>query len=91
MAKCKHCGGKGSYLHEHGFDDCGACNGKGTVRKKDFYVRPCSGCYESNEGQPNSWDVRDKNGVILGQGCHECGYTGKRRHYFSVNDFAEMT
>lgn len=33
------------------------------------WTGPCSGCTE--EPYP---------GEIVGSGCHECGYTGKRRH-----------
>jgi len=41
------------------------------------YTGTCSGC---------TCDVMqvDKNGVQLGMGCEECGYTGKRRHVMYI-------
>lgn len=45
--------------------------------KRTYFVRSCSGCYESNEGYPPKGTTFDKNGVPLGIGCHECGYKGK--------------
>lgn len=26
---CRECGGKGAYINESGFDDCGGCSGTG--------------------------------------------------------------
>jgi hypothetical protein len=46
------------------------------------YVDTCTGCYESSDGYPAGDYLRDKNGVVLGAGCSECGYTGKRTHTF---------
>lgn len=40
---------------------------------------PCSGCHETIDGHEMAGTQYDKNGVVLGAGCHECGYTGKRR------------
>lgn len=41
------------------------------------YTYTCTGC---------SCDIMeaDKNGIPLGMGCHECGFTGKRRHCFYI-------
>lgn len=41
----------------------------------------CSGCFEFNEGIGLShWDMDKKHNIYLGSGCHECGYSGKKRH-----------
>lgn len=48
-------------------------NHKGEMCNVMKYTNTCSGC---------SCDVMEfdkKNGIPLGMGCHECGYTGKRR------------
>lgn len=49
-----------------------------------FVVRwtdSCSGCCELGECMENAkyYDYDDKAGCYLGAGCHECGFTGKRR------------
>jgi len=52
------------------------------------YVSSCSGCHETNEGYEIYQNGKpiyaydEKNRIFLGSGCHECGYTGKRRHRF---------
>lgn len=47
-------------------------NERGEMCEVVKYTDTCSGC---------TCDVMkaDKNGVPLGMGCEECGYTGKRR------------
>lgn len=41
----------------------------------------CTGCLESNEGHHvGEYPFDEKAGCHVGSGCHECGYTGKRRH-----------
>ena len=44
------------------------------------YTDTCSGCHETIDGHSVWPETRDKNGVVLGGGCSECGYTGKCRH-----------
>ena len=49
-----------------------------------YFTRSCSGCYETEDGHPvgeYEWDEKAK--CYKGSGCKECGYTGKRRTYFS--------
>lgn len=43
------------------------------------FLISCPGCHETIDGYPVWPEVRDKNGIALGGGCAECGYTGKRR------------
>jgi hypothetical protein len=51
----------------------------------------CSGCYETNEGYaPAGAPFDEKANCHLGSGCHECGYTGKRRSVAWVPLDAEM-
>lgn len=47
-------------------------NDRGEMCEVVKYTRTCSGC-ECGIME------RDKNGIPMGMGCHECGYTGKRR------------
>lgn len=60
-------------------------NKKGEMCEVIKYTDTCSGC---------SCDImqRDKNGVDIGMGCDECGYSGKRRHvlYVPLKDIAEL-
>ncbi len=51
----------------------------------------CTGCYESCDGYPSGrYPVDPKHGCRVGAGCHECGYTGKRRYEtWAPFDFAE--
>lgn len=41
----------------------------------------CSGCCDLGEyaGMASNYPYDDKAGCRVGSGCHECGYTGKRR------------
>lgn len=41
----------------------------------------CSGCFEGGEymGMAHHYPYDGKAGCHVGAGCHECGYTGKRR------------
>jgi hypothetical protein len=44
------------------------------------WTTSCSGCLETEDGHPvgrYEWDA--KHSCYIGGGCHECGYTGKRR------------
>jgi hypothetical protein len=53
-----------------------------------FFTQSCSGCFESEDGRPIGgypWD--EKAHCYIGAGCKECGYTGKRRIYFSVREY----
>jgi hypothetical protein len=44
------------------------------------FVQTCSGCHESVDGYDvGEYAFDQKNRITLGAGCHECGYTGKRR------------
>ena len=45
------------------------------------YTTSCSGCMESGEYGGNLHNYRwdEKAQCHIGDGCHECGYTGKRR------------
>ena len=43
------------------------------------WTQSCSGCHETDEGYELQGAERDQNGVVLGCGCSECGYTGKVR------------
>ena len=57
-----------------------------------YFTQPCSGCFEAEDGYPIGeypWD--EKSHCYIGSGCSECGYTGKRRIYFSVREFNKMT
>jgi hypothetical protein len=48
-------------------------------------VQTCSGCHESEDGHDvGEYDFDKKNRITLGAGCHECGYTGKRRSQFFI-------
>lgn len=52
----------------------------GNLVRSEKYTSPCSGC---------SCDCSDGHGCNHGNiGCHECGYTGKRRNYIPI--YAEM-
>lgn len=57
---------------------------EGEVCEIGYWVGPCSGCHETMDGHPFPGQTYDKNGVALGAGCSECGYTGKRRHYEAI-------
>lgn len=51
------------------------------------YTRPCSGCHETNEGYSlGCYEFDEKAGCEKGSGCHECGYTGKRRQKYLLSD-----
>lgn len=44
------------------------------------WTASCSGCHETNEGYETGLYPYDKKAqCYVGAGCHECGYTGKRR------------
>lgn len=44
------------------------------------FTDSCSGCYETNEGYPTGGYAYDEKAQChVGSGCHECGFTGKRR------------
>lgn len=59
---------------------------------KFHITRPCSGCFETVDGQvPSGWYKFDKKaGCYRGAGCTECGYTGKRRWVYDTRDFEVM-
>lgn len=46
------------------------------------YTTNCSGCTESGEAGEfaHHYPVDPKHGCLIGGGCPECGYTGKRRY-----------
>lgn len=46
------------------------------------FTDSCTGCYEVGENGSNEhlYPYDYDAGCRLGSGCHECGYTGKRRH-----------
>lgn len=49
------------------------------------WTSSCTGCYESLDGHPvGEYPYDKKAGCHVGSGCHECGYTGKRRQAFWV-------
>lgn len=43
----------------------------------------CSGCTETSDGY-NVNGYETKNGILIGSGCKECGYQGKRRNQMWV-------
>jgi len=45
------------------------------------FTRECRGCCELGEyaGLAHRYDFDAKASCYIGSGCHECGYTGKRR------------
>ncbi|MCY1341526.1 hypothetical protein D9M68_138730 [compost metagenome] len=53
-----------------------AITGDGEVEEEGVCTLRCSGCSCGCEGGCSCGDV--------GFGCRECGYTGKRRHYFGL-------
>ena len=52
----------------------------GAILSYGEWTASCTGCHETFEGHEVGTYPRDKNGVSIGAGCSECGYTGKRRH-----------
>lgn len=46
----------------------------------------CSGCCETGEhgSNPNGHPTDTKRGCLIGSGCEECGYTGKRRFTYWI-------
>jgi hypothetical protein len=45
------------------------------------WTTSCSGCFEFNEGYGlDGYGFDAKHQCYIGGGCHECGYTGKRRY-----------
>jgi len=54
---------------------------RGELAEHCEFTHSCSGCVECEDGQPvgnYAWD--SKAGCYVGAGCHECGYTGKRKN-----------
>ena len=46
-------------------------------------VLSCSGCTETVDGHNSfGFPVDPRHGCLVGGGCEECGYTGKRRETF---------
>ena len=45
------------------------------------WTRECTGCCETGEmmGLADNYPVDEKHGCLVGGGCEECGFTGKRR------------
>lgn len=44
------------------------------------WTTSCSGCFEFNEALGlDNYPFDSKNHCHIGAGCHECGYSGKRR------------
>lgn len=58
----------------------------GTICYTETFTQACSGCCEIGEyGQGSeNYPYDEKNKCLIGSGCHECGYTGKRRTTFFV-------
>lgn len=52
-------------------------NDEGVMCEVVKFTQTCTGC---------KCDImeRDSNGIELGMGCEECGYTGKRRHVYYI-------
>jgi hypothetical protein len=47
------------------------------------WTTTCSGCFNSEDGHPiGEYEFDEKAQCFKGMGCHECGYTGKRRAEF---------
>jgi len=48
-------------------------------------TQPYSGCFSAGEygGNEHNYPYDAKAGCRVGAGCHECGYTGKRRTYWA--------
>ena len=53
------------------------------------FTRSCTGCHETIDGHSVWPETRDKNGIVLGGGCQECGYQGKVRSRCWVPHFAQ--
>lgn len=64
------------------------CLINGIVCEDCSFIRTCSGCHETEDGQAvgeYEWDA--KHQIELGSGCSECGYQGKvwDRSWMPVN------
>lgn len=60
-----------------------------TCQLSEPFTLTCSGCYETVDGNNvYGYPYDEKAGCHVGSGCHECGYTGKRRHqmWYPVKD-----
>ncbi|WP_349609114.1 hypothetical protein [Cupriavidus sp. DF5525] len=59
-----------------------------TVAKGDGFWRPCTGCYDTEDGRPTQkYAHSDVFGCELGNGCGECGGLGA---VWDDTDYAEM-
>lgn len=62
---------------------------EGYLCRIEVLTRSCSGCFEFNEGWGlDNYKIDKKNNIYLGSGCHECGFSGKRRemNWVPVNE-----
>ena len=58
-------------------------DGKRTLGTWGKFTINCSGCTETSDGyNVNGYPYDSKNHCLIGGGCYECGYTGKRRVTF---------
>jgi len=49
------------------------------------FTNTCSGCCELSDGHNiYGYPYDEKAGCIIGSGCEECGYTGKRRQTYWI-------
>ena len=60
-----------------------------TIRECGGWWRPCSGCYESNEGYPVGPYSRVL-GCDQGGGCSECGGLGAVWNYYTEEELADL-
>ena len=66
-------------------------NMEGVMCEVVKFTTACSGCFEAGEYGGNSSNYRwdSKAQCHIGNGCHECGFTGKRRGILYI-PLAEM-
>jgi len=63
----------------------GAANDDGTLFFAVSWTDSCTGCTNTTDGYPDGHYPTDpKHHCLIGSGCPECGYTGKRRHAYWV-------
>ncbi len=58
----------------------------GVTHVVTYHTESCTGCFEGGDymGMAHHYPYDDKAKCYVGGGCHECGYTGKRRNpYFT--------
>lgn len=57
-----------------------------------YHTTPCSGCHEAGDfgGNSGGYSYDQKAHCYIGSGCKECGYTGKRRHKYSLEELEKF-